>query len=163
MTPSCPFTFQPKLLSAWENPFGADHHIPGGEEWLLFSPHNADTVWFDTSGGGDTSHGGTWDGRIYMGNYHTGLWILDVETMMVGNGYLDNTYREATIGYYLPHGADGEPLDSQFYDFGWVPFLWTAEYHNGYVYLSCITSGLYIVQLDLDSPYVDSSLAVSED
>ena len=157
------FTFQPKLLSAWENPFGADHHIPGGEEWLLFSPHNADTVWFDTSGGGDTSHGGTWDGRIYMGNYHTGLWILDVETMMVGNGYLDNTYREATIGYYLPHGADGEPLDSQFYDFGWVPFLWTAEYHNGYVYLSCITSGLYIVQLDLDSPYVNSSLAVSDD
>ena len=163
MTPGCPFTFQPKLLSGWENPFGADHHIPGGEEWLLFSPHNADTVWFDTSGGGDTSHGGTWDGRIYMGNYHTGLWVLDVETLMVGNGYLDNTYREATVGYYLPHGADGEPLDSQFYDFGWVPFLWTAEYHNGYVYLSCITSGLYIVQLDLDVPYVDTNLAVSED
>ena len=39
----------------------------------------------------------------------------------------------------------------------------TAEYHNGYVYLSCITSGLYIVQLDLDVPYVNSSLAVSED
>ena len=60
------FTFQPKLLSSWEIPFGADHHIPGGEEWLLFSPHNADTVWFDTSGGGDTSHGGTWDGRIML-------------------------------------------------------------------------------------------------
>ncbi len=157
------FTFQPKLLSGWENPFGADHHIPGGEEWLLFSPHNADTVWFDTSGGGDTSHGGTWDGRIYMGNYHSGLWVLDVETLMVGNGYADKTYREATIGYYLPHGADGVPLDSQFYDFGWVPFLWTSEYYNGYVYLSCITSGLYIVQLDLDVPYVDTNLAVSED
>jgi hypothetical protein len=157
------FTFQPKLLSSWENPFGADHHIPGGEEWLLFSPHNADTVWFDTSGGGDTSHGGTWDGRIYMGNYHTGLWVLDVETLMVGNGYLDDTYTKATVAYYLPHGADGEPLPSQFYDFGWVPFLWTSEYHNGYVYLSCITSGLYIVQLDLDVPYVDTNLAVSED
>jgi len=157
------FTFQPKLLSSWENPFGADHHIPGGEEWLLFSPHNADTVWFDTSGGGDTSHGGTWDGRIYMGNYHTGLWVLDVETLMVGNGYLDDTYTKATVAYYLPHGADGEPLPSQFYDFGWVPFLWTSEYHNGYVYLSCITSGLYIVQLDLDIPYVDTNLAVSED
>jgi len=157
------FTFQPKLLSSWENPFGADHYIPGGEEWLLFSPHNADTVWFDTSGGGDTSHGGTWDGRIYMGNYHTGLWVLDVETLMIGNGYIDNTYSDATVAYYLPHGADGEPLPSQFYDFGWVPFLWTSEYHNGYVYLSCITSGLYIVQLDLDVPYVDTNLAVSED
>ena len=157
------FTFQPKLLSSWENPFGADHYIPGGEEWLLFSPHNADTVWFDTSGGGDTSHGGTWDGRIYMGNYHTGLWVLDVETLMIGNGYIDNTYSDATVAYYLPHGADGEPLPSQFYDFGWVPFLWTSEYYNGYVYLSCITSGLYIVQLDLDVPYVDTNLAVSED
>ena len=157
------FTFQPKLLSSWENPFGADHYIPGGEEWLLFSPHNADTVWFDTSGGGDTSHGGTWDGRIYMGNYHTGLWVLDVETLMIGDGYIDNTYSDATVAYYLPHGADGEPLPSQFYDFGWVPFLWTSEYYNGYVYLSCITSGLYIVQLDLDVPYVDTNLAVSED
>ena len=157
------FTFQPKLLSSWENPFGADHYIPGGEEWLLFSPHNADTVWFDTSGGGDTSHGGTWDGRIYMGNYHTGLWVLDVETLMIGDGYIDNTYSDATVAYYLPHGADGEPLPSQFYDFGWVPFLWTSEYYNGYVYLSCITSGLYIVQLDIDVPYVDTNLAVSED
>ena len=118
---------------------------------------------FDTSGGGDTSHGGTWDGRIYMGNYHTGLWVLDVETLMVGNGYLDDTYTKATVAYYLHHGADGEPLPSQFYDFGWVPFLWTSEYYNGYVYLSCITSGLYIVQLDLDIPYVDTNLAVSED
>jgi len=157
------FTFQPKLLSSWEIPFGADHHIPGGEEWLLFSPHNADTVWFDTSGGGDTSHGGTWDGRIYMGNYHSGLWVLDVETLMVGDSHFDDTYSKATVAYYLPHGADGEPLPSQFYDFGWVPFLWTSEYYNGYVYLSCITSGLYIVQLDLDIPYVDTNLAVSED
>ena len=157
------FTFKPKLLSSWEVPFGSDHHIPGGEEWLLFSPHNADTVWFDTSGGGDTSHGGTWDGRIYMGNYHTGLWVLDVETLMVGNSHFDDTYSKATVAYYLPHGADGEPLPSQFYDFGWVPFLWTSEYYNGYVYLSCITSGLYIVQLDVDVPYVNSSLAVSDD
>ena len=130
---------------------------------LLFSSHNSDTVWFDTSGGGDTSHGGTWDGRIYMGNHHSGLWILDVETLMVGNGSLDNTYGESTVGFILPqNGGYGEPLDSNFYDFGWIPFLWAAEYHNGYVYLSCITSGLYIVQLDLDLPYVDTSLAVSD-
>ena len=41
----------------------------------------------------------------------------------------------STIGYHLPHGADGAPLDSSFYDFGWTPFLWAAEYHNGYTYL----------------------------
>ena len=65
----------------------------------------------------------------------------------------------STIGYHLPHGADGTPLDSSFYDFGWTPFLWAAEYHNGYTYLSCITSGLYIVQLDLDVPYSSVSSA----
>ena len=157
------FMFEPKLLSSWEIPFGEDHYIPGGEEWLLFSPHNVDTVWFDTSSGVDTSLGGNWDGRVYMGNYHSGLWVLDIETLMVGNGHLDNTYTDATVAYYLPHGADGQPLSSDYYDFGWVPFLWTAEYYNGYVYLSCITSGLYIVQLDIDRPFVDSNLSISDD
>jgi hypothetical protein len=44
-------------------------------------------------------------------------------------------------------------LDSAYYDFGWTPFIWAAEYHKGYTYLSCITTGLYIVQLDIDQPY----------
>ena len=146
--------FKPQLLSYWENPFGVDHHIPGGEEWLLFSPHNLDSAWFPTVPETDTSMGGSWDGRLYMGNYHSGLWVLDLETLMappVEN--MTDLHFAATVGYYLPHGADGQPLDSAFYDFGWVPFLWTAEYHKGYIYLSCITSGLYIVQLDLDVPY----------
>ena len=60
---------------------------------------------------------------------------------------------DSTVGYYLPHGADGEALESQYYDFGWTPFIWAAEYHKGYTYLSCITTGLYIVQLDIDKPY----------
>ena len=146
--------FKPQLLSYWENPFGVDHYIPGGEEWLIFSPHNLDSAWFPTVPETDTSMGGSWDGRLYMGNYHTGLWVLDLETLMappVEN--MTDLHFAATVGYYLPHGADGQPLDSAFYDFGWVPFLWTAEYHKGYIYLSCITSGLYIVQLDLDVPY----------
>jgi len=146
--------FKPQLLSYWENPFGVDHYIPGGEEWLIFSPHNLDSAWFPTTPETDTSMGGSWDGRLYMGNYHTGLWVLDLETLMappVEN--MTDLHFVATVGYYLPHGADGQPLDSAFYDFGWVPFLWTAEYYKGYIYLSCITSGLYIVQLDLDVPY----------
>ena len=141
--------FKPKLLSSWENPHGEKHFIPGGEEWLLFSPHNVDIAHFE-------HEDGTWDGRIYMGNYHTGLWILDVETLMSGGGVYNSSEMNAAAvaGYYLPHGADGTPLDSSFYDFGWTPFLWTAEYYKGYIYLSCITSGLYIVQLDLDAEYV---------
>ena len=38
--------FLPELLHAWENPFAWGHHIPGGEEWLLFRPHTSHTAIF---------------------------------------------------------------------------------------------------------------------
>ncbi len=151
--------FLPKLIHGWENPFAWEHFIPGGEEWLLFSPHNADTAIFQTGLPGlpDNSHGGAWDGRIYLGSYHAGLWVIDIETLMAAgleDGNKTDVHADATVGFHLPHGADGEPLESSYYDFGWTPFIWAAEYHEGYTYLSCITTGLYIVQLDLDMPYV---------
>ena len=150
--------FLPELIHGWENPFAWDHHIPGGEEWLLFSPHNADTAIFQTGLPGlpDNSHGGAWDGRIYLGSYHAGLWVMDIETLMASgleDGNKTDVHIAATVGYHISHGADGAPLESAYYDFGWTPFIWAAEYHKGYTYLSCITTGLYIVQLDIDQPY----------
>ncbi len=152
-------TFKPKLIHDWEIPFAEDHFIPGGEEWLLFSPHNADLQIFQTGLPGlpDNSHGGAWDARIYFSHYHSGVWVLDVETLMKYGLEDENktvVYAESTVGYYLPHGADGVILDSAYYDFEWIPFLWAAEYHNGYMYSSCITTGLYITQLDIDKPYM---------
>ena len=152
-------TFKPKIIHSWEIPFAEAHHIPGGEEWLLFSPHNSDAQIFPTSSAGlpDQSLGGNWDGRIYLSSYHAGLWIIDIETLMLEgrNSDLNRTevHSASTIGYHIPHGQDGTPLSSSYYDFGWTPFIWAAEYHNGYTYLSCITTGLYIVQLDIDKPY----------
>jgi len=150
--------FLPALIHGWENPFSDHHFIPGGEEWLLFSPHNADHQIFQTGipGFPDNSHGGAWDGRIYMGNYHSGLWVIDIESLMkagIEGGNKSLAHGAATVGYHVSHGQDGEPLDSSYYDFGWTPFIWAAEYHKGYTYLSCITTGLYIVQLDMDKPY----------
>ena len=150
--------FQPKLIHGWETPFAWEHFIPGGEEWLLFSPHNADTEIFQTGlpGFPDNSHGGAWDARIYLSGYHSGLWVIDVESLMVAGiaeGNKTDAHMDATIGYHLPHAQDGVAPDSSFYDFGWTPFLWAAEHHEGYTYLSCITSGMYIVQLDIDAPY----------
>jgi hypothetical protein len=152
--------FLPKIIHSWEIPFAEQHHIPGGEEWLLFSPHNSDAQIFETNsalGLPDQSLGGNWDGRIYLSSYHAGLWIVDIETLMLEalNPDLNRTevHSVSTIGYHLPHGQDGIPLSSSYYDFGWTPFIWAAEYHNGYTYLSCITTGLYIVQLDIDKPY----------
>ena len=153
-------TFKPQVIHSWEIPFAEQHHIPGGEEWLLFSPHNSDAETFETNsalGLPDQSLGGNWDGRIYLSSYHAGLWIIDIETLMLEgrNSELNRTevHSVSTIGYHLPHGQDGIPLSSSYYDFGWTPFIWAAEYHNGYTYLSCITTGLYIVQLDIDKPY----------
>ena len=165
--------FEPSLYSTWEIPtawshcFGAsceDQPIGttsenAGEEWLLFSPHNLDSVYFPTNGDTlpDNSHGGTWDGRLYVSHYHGGMWVVDVETLIHSGLTVqdrNDTNMEATLGFYLPHGSEyGEALDSQYYDFGWIPFLWAAEYYDGYTYMSCITSGLYVVQLDIDEPY----------
>ena len=55
----------------------------------------------------------------------------------------------------LPHGVDGTQLDSDYYDFGWTPFLWAAEWQDGITYASCITTGLYVMQLDIDIPYTN--------
>ncbi len=153
-------TFKPQVIHSWEIPFAEQHHIRGGEEWLLFSPHNSDAEIFETNselGLPDQSLGGNWDGRIYLSSYHAGLWVIDIETLMLEgrSSELNRTevHSVSTIGYHLPHGQDGIPLSSSYYDFGWTPFIWAAEYHNGYTYLSCITTGLYIVQLDIDKPY----------
>ena len=86
--------------------------------------------------------------------------MVDIETLMLAGlseGNKTDTHMDATVGFHLPHGEDGVPLDSSYYDFGWTPFLWAAEYHKGYTYLSCITTGLYIVQLDIDKPYGPSA------
>ena len=159
--------FQPTLYTTWEIPtaeehcFGSDcEAYPDGEEWLLFSPHNLDSVYFPTNDDNlpDNSLGGDWDGRLYIGHYHGGLWIVDVETLIAAGHSKTSTNESniaATVAFYLPHGGEyGEPMDSQYYDFGWIPFLWTAEYLDGYTYMSCITSGLYVTQLDIDKPYV---------
>ena len=159
--------FQPTLYTTWEIPTAEEHCFgsdckayPDGEEWLLFSPHNLDSVYFPTNDDNlpDNSLGGDWDGRLYIGHYHGGLWIVDVETLIAAGHSKMSTNESnvaATIGFYLPHGGEyGEPMDSQYYDFGWIPFLWAAEYLDGYTYMSCITSGLYVTQLDIDKPYV---------
>ena len=53
---------------------------------------------------------------------------------------------------------DGIVLESDFYEFSWVPFLWAVEHHNGITYASCISTGLYVVQLDIDIPYLGTNV-----
>jgi hypothetical protein len=157
------FKFKPKLIRDWEIPTASDHCYgadceahPNGDEWLLFSPHNLDSAYFPTTEITDQSRGGTWDGRLYISHYHAGLWVVDIETLVAPTNPEDRiaTHAEATVSWYLPHGENGQALDSQFYDFGWVPYLWAVEHHNGITYSSCISTGLYVTQLDIDIPYI---------
>ena len=165
--------FLPKLIGDWEIPTSGLHCFgssceahANGDEWLLFSPHNLDSGHFITDEEKpDQSYGGGWDGRLYISHYHAGLWIVDVETIIAtGNSEDRNaSHLSSTVAYILPqNNAYGEPLDSNFYDFGWIPFLWAAEYHDGYTYLSCITSGLYIAQLDIDIPYMNEGSSTDD-
>jgi len=161
------FKFQPKLIRDWEIPTASDHcygadcpEYPNDDEWLLFSPHNLDSAYFPTTEITDQSKGGTWDGRLYISHYHAGLWVIDIETLVAPTNPDDRvaTHTEATVAWYLPHGEDGQELDSQFYDFGWVPYLWAVEHHNGITYSSCISTGLYVTQLDIDKPYLNYNI-----
>ena len=157
------FKFEITMTRDWEIPYAEDHCFgascelaPNEDEWLLFSPHNLDSGYFETTEETDQSHGGSWDGRLYISHYHAGLWIVDVETLIAPESTdRVDIHLEATVGYYLPSGdADGTPLGSQYYDFGWVPFLWAVEFHEGRIYASCISTGLYILQLDIDEPFI---------
>ena len=96
--------------------------FPKERNGSFFSPHNADTQIFQTGLPGlpDNSFGGAWDGRIYLSSYHAGLWVIDIETLMfegLQNTNKTDAHASSTVGYHLPHGADGAPLDSSFYDF----------------------------------------------
>jgi len=158
--------FSISMAGNWEIPEGEDNcfgsdceEFPIGNEWLLFSPHNLDSAYFVTDSTTDASRGGGWDGRLYVSSYHAGLWILDVETIIaLGNDGWKERHTEISVGWILPVGDDGTELDSQFYDFGWAPFLWTAEHYEGRIYTSCISSGLFIVQLDIDKPFIGQSV-----
>lgn len=160
------FRFDIRTIRDWEIPTANDHCYgadcedhPHDGEWLLFSPHNLDSAYFETTEETDQSHGGGWDGRLYISHYHAGLWVVDIETLVAPEASERVAiHEEATVGWYLPHGEDGTPLDSSFYDFGWVPFLWAVEHHNGITYASCISTGLYVVQLDIDIPYLGTSV-----
>ena len=80
---------------------------------LLFSPHNADTQIFQTTGPyQDTSLGGTWDGRIYLSSYHAGLWVVDIETLMLAGmegGNVTDVHFDSTVGFISLMGLMGRP------------------------------------------------------
>ena len=82
---------------------------------MAFSPHNADLHIFQT--GLQTvqirvmeEHGML----VYLSHYHAGLWVVDVESLMVAglDGTMNRTqvYSDSTVAFHLPNA--GVTLDS---------------------------------------------------
>ena len=91
-----------------------------------------------------------------MGNYHSGLWVIDIESPD-GRRTSEREQSRHTWNRQLVTTSHMEPM---------VPLSTVrtttsdGRHSSGrlsitrsYTYLSCITTGLYIVQLDIDEPY----------
>jgi hypothetical protein len=154
---------KPFLVSEWKLPgkgVKADgseqehHYIP---DIYIYSPHNGDT--------------GT-NGNVYWTHYHAGTWITghdriwDTITWKDGIVAPDQGWQAIeqlgttdTLGYYLPHGPDwmDNATEQLGYDMAdcWascmIPFDWGLQYDpRGYIYISEMVSGVYVVQYDGD-------------
>ena len=76
-------------------------------------------------------------GRIIMGHYHAGVWIIDISSQT-------NAYAPVTMAYYQPHKAPlfvpRTPLGID------VPAVWSAVQHDGLIYAGDVNSGLYVLR-----------------
>ena len=154
---------KPFLVSKWKLPGTGmkgdgshpQHWIPDG---YIFSPHNGDTGL---------------RGHVYWTHYHAGIWLTDHgkiwEELVWENGTaqpeigfpaIKELAETKTLGYYLPAGPEWmnqSGIDALEYDMAdcWascmIPFDWGLQFDpRGYVVISEMVSGIYIVQFDED-------------
>lgn len=102
-----------KLVAEWTAP--GDHGSPG----FTFTTHQWQIA----------------DGRIYLGYYHAGVWVLDVRAILAG-GYRDDPARPEVLGYYLPNMEPATPG-------AMVPNVWDVNLWRGVAYATDISSGVY--------------------
>ena len=154
---------KPFLISEWKLPGQGtlpngskhdNHYIPGG---YIYSPHNADTGL---------------NGNVYFANYHAGAWVTN-HGMIWSQIEWENGYAEPergwmaieqmpeteTVGYFLPSGPSwmDDPKSELEYDMAdcWascmIPFDWGLQFDpRGFIIISEMVSGLYVVQVDED-------------
>ena len=154
---------KPFLVSKWRLPGEGtlengskhpQHYIPGG---YIYSPHNGDTGL---------------SGNVYWAHYHAGAWTTDHggiwQDIVWENGVAEpergyqaivELGETKTVGYYLPSGPIwiDDPADHLEYDMAdcWascmIPFDWGLAYDpRGYIFISEMVSGIYVVQAEED-------------
>jgi len=111
----------PRLLSTWKIP---GHDWQSEEEGGFWTPHYYDIA----------------HNRIYLANYHAGVWVIDISDPT-------NPKTVASFGpeSYKPRSKDAPALSGSFQPI--VPFTWAVEENGGYVYVSDMFSGFYVLKL----------------
>lgn len=112
------------LVTTWTNPASR----PGG--YLLFSTHNQQIV----------------GKRIYLSNYHGGVYILDASGAFAGR-----EERPRELAFVVPHGSETRPFvelnpppQSRFITlFQARPSVWDTMFYKGYVIAVDMYGGLY--------------------
>lgn len=115
---------EPTYAGEWILP--GNERLTGRGGAYRFSPHNLD---FDR-------------GRVYIGQYHAGVWVIDVSSA-------ERVASPVTLGYYQPHRQEAfvprTPLGVD------VPAVWAAMRNtDGHIYAVDVNTGLYI--LDYTGP-----------
>ena len=83
------------------------------------------------------------DGRLYLGYYHAGVWVLDLRAILAG-AHRDDPARGDVLGYYLPQEA---PLAEG----AMVPNVWDLTLREGVMWVTDISSGLYALHYAPDT------------
>lgn len=104
------------LVAEWTAP--GDHGSPG----FTFTTHQWQIA----------------QGRLYLGYYHAGVWVLDVPTILA-ESYEDDPSRPDVLGYYLPHEEPVVEGDT-------VPNVWDLTLKDGVMWVTDISSGLYALR-----------------
>ncbi len=87
----------------------------------------------------------TFDGYVATGNYHAGVWLIDI-------GSAERLVEPVTLGYYIPANepaTQGNPgLGAQDLTSPWNPFVWGAFFdERGYIIVGDFSSGLYVLKV----------------
>jgi hypothetical protein len=101
-------------LGHWTLPPGESGQL--GVVGLDFSPHNFDL----------------WDGKVAIGHYHAGVWIIDV-------GDEKNLQDPKTVGWYMPAKPRTASPTNQ-------PNVWGAYVQGDLIYVTDQATGLYILE-----------------
>lgn len=104
----------PEQLGHWTLPNGTSG--PLGITGFDFSPHNFDL----------------WDGKMAIGHFHAGIWVVDVSDE-------ENLRDPKTVGYYMPAKPRDNAPTAQ-------PAVWGVFEHQGLLWASDESTGLYVLR-----------------